>query len=225
MDTTNNRFTQLDIGKLLRAESPAKTTKPAVSLSSSLDNSSFAKKNVSSKKRARSPSDEGGPRVTTRTVQSKAARSATSGPMLVLESPWGKYEKVYGIDLGGPIEVAVRKLPPVELVHIRVFSSDASAKTLQPFRQLQHPNLVTILEAFTTNDGLYIVLEHMPISLEWIVRSPAYPNERQLAAILGQVSSFISVVLFVDHGRFWLEWCISQTQDSTSPLCLARISW
>lgn len=128
-------------------------------------------------------------------MRSKVARSATSGPVLLrvaLEPPWGKYEKIYSIELGGPQEVAVRKLPPIKLVHIRAFSSKASAKTLQMFRQLQHPNLVSALEAFTTDSGLHIVFEHMPISLEWIVRSPAFPDERQLAALLGQVSSIVS---------------------------------
>ena len=45
------------------------------------------------------------------------------------------------------------------------------------------------LDTFRGNNGLYIAFEYMPISLEWIVRSPSYPDERQLAAILGQVSS------------------------------------
>lgn len=56
------------------------------------------------------------------------------------------------------------------------------------YRQLQHRNIVTALKAFTTDNGLYIVLKHMPLSLEQIVRSPDYPDKRQLAAILGQVS-------------------------------------
>ena len=86
------------------------------------------------------------------------------------------------------MEVAIRKAPPVKLVNIRAFSTEASVKTLHVFLQLQHPNIVTALEAFTTDNGLYIALEHMPVSLEQIVRSPAYPDERQLAAILRQVS-------------------------------------
>ena len=104
------------------------------------------------------------------------------------ESPWGKYEGVYDVELGGTVEVAARKASPVELVHVRAFSTEAPAKKLHLFRQLRHQNIVTAVEAFTTDNGLYIFLEHMPVSLERIVRSPAYPDERQLAAILGQVS-------------------------------------
>lgn len=203
MGPPDNRFTQLDIEALVGAKPPAKAAEPAVPLDF-LGDTSIINRDVSSKKRARSPSDDGGSNITNSTVQSTAARPATSGPVLVrvaLQSPWQKYEKAYGIEIGGPVEVAVRKLPPVKLVDVRAFSSDASAKTLHMFRQLQHPNLVTALEAFTTDSGLYVVLEHMPISLEQIVRSPAYPDERQLAAILGQVSSIVSVVVTVDHRR------------------------
>jgi hypothetical protein len=86
------------------------------------------------------------------------------------------------------VEVAIRKASPVELVHVRAFATQAAPKTLHVHRQLQHRNIVTALDAFTADNGLYIVLEHMPLSLKRIVRSPAYPDERQLAAILGQVS-------------------------------------
>jgi hypothetical protein len=86
------------------------------------------------------------------------------------------------------MEVAIRKAPPVKLVHVRAFTTQAAPKRLQVYRQLQHRNILTALEAFTTDHGLYIILEHMPLSLERITRSPAYSDERQLAAILGQVS-------------------------------------
>ena len=32
------------------------------------------------------------------------------------------------------------------------------------YQQLHHRNIVTTLEAFTTDDGLHIILEQMPIS-------------------------------------------------------------
>ena len=81
--------------------------------------------------------------------------------------------------------MAIRKASPVELVHVRAFTTEASAKTLHLFRQLQHQNIVTAIKAFTTDNGLYIVLEYIPVSLKRIIRSLAYPNERELAAILG----------------------------------------
>jgi hypothetical protein len=116
-------------------------------------------------------------------------------------SPWEKYEKAYDLELGGPVEVAVRKAPPVELVHVRAFSKLAAEKTLHMFRQIQHCNIVAALDAFTTDDGLYVVLEYMPVSLDRIVRSPAYPDERQLATILGQVGSLIHARTSTNNDR------------------------
>jgi hypothetical protein len=107
-----------------------------------------------------------------------------------LEAPWKKYEKIYDLELGGSLAVAVRKVSPIELVHVREFPNLAASEALHLFRCLRHRNIVTPLEAFTTDDSLHIVLEDMPVSLQRIIDSPAYPNERQLAAILGQVSFY-----------------------------------
>ena len=173
---------------LVGAKSPNKVTERAV-LHDSLG--STPKSDASSKKGAGSLVGALDATTGTGKVQSKTVGSAMSGPLQLRaawESPWGKYEKIYDVELGGPVEVAVRKIPPVELIHVRAFATHAAAKTLHLFRQLQHRNIVTALEAFTTDNGLYIILEHIPISLERIVRSPAYPDERQLAAIFGQVS-------------------------------------
>jgi len=188
MGPSDNRLTQIDMLALEGAKSPTKVTERAV-LYDSLG--STPKTDASSKKRAGSREGTLDTSTGTEKAQSRTVRSATSGPLQLRtawESPWEKYEKIYDVELGGPVEVAVRKAPPVELVHVRAFATQAAAKTLHVYRQLQHRNIVTALEAFTTDNSLYIVLEHMPLSLERIVRSPAYPDERQLAAILGQVS-------------------------------------
>jgi hypothetical protein len=105
------------------------------------------------------------------------------------ESPWEKYTKEYDLNLGGPVVVSVRKAPPVELVQVRAFPTLMAEKTLHMFRHIQHNKIVTALDAFTTDDFLYVVLEHMPVTLEHIIGCPAYPDERQLGAILGQVAS------------------------------------
>jgi len=173
---------------LAEAKSPKKVTEHAVlfdSLGSTHKTDASSKKTVGSREGA-SEFSTGTEKASSRTI-----RSATSGPLQLRaawESPWEKFEKIYDVELGGPVEVAIRKAPPVELVHVRSFATQAAAKTLHVYRQLQHRNIVTTLEAFTTDNGLYIVLEYMPFPLERIVRSPAYLDDRQLAAILGQVS-------------------------------------
>ena len=177
---------------LARAKSPTKVTERAV-LYDSL--SSTPKGNASSKKIAGSREGALDASIRAEKAQSGTVKPTTSSPLQLrtaFESPWAKYEKIYGVELGGLVEVAIRKGPPIELVHVRAFATHAAAKTLYLFRQLRHRNIVIALEAFTCNHGLYIILEHMPLSLEQIIRSPAYPNERQLAAILGQVSFRIS---------------------------------
>ncbi|KAH7111360.1 kinase-like domain-containing protein, partial [Dendryphion nanum] len=118
------------------------------------------------------------------------------------ESPWTKYEEVFDVELGELVKVAIQNAPTTKLVSVRVFPAPAAEKTLHMYRRVQHQNIVAALDAFTTDDGLYVVLEHMPLTLEWIVRSPAYPNERQLAAILGQILDGVAYLAAegLEHG-------------------------
>jgi hypothetical protein len=52
-----------------------------------------------------------------------------------------------------------------------------------------YKNFNTFLsEYFIFENCYYIVLEYTTILLAYIVKSPVYPTEYQLAAILGQVS-------------------------------------
>lgn len=103
------------------------------------------------------------------------------------ESPWDFYEKVFDLDLNGPVTVAQRKAPLSGLVAMRTFSLTAAEKALFTHKRIRHDCIVEALDAFTTETSFYVILEHMPISLEQIVDSVKYPTERQLAAILGQV--------------------------------------
>jgi hypothetical protein len=54
-------------------------------------------------------------------------------------------------------------------------------------QRTHHPNFVSALDAFRFEQSLYVVFEHMPISLQHIAGNP-YMNELRLASILGQVS-------------------------------------
>ena len=189
MGPSDRPLTQINMLALAGAKAPTKVTERAVLLDP-LNSRPTPKGDASSKTATRSLVNASDAAIGIGKAQSKTVRSAMGGPLQLRaawESPWEKYEKVYDVELGGTVEVAVRKASPVELVHVRTFSTAASAKALHLYGQLQHRNLVLALEAFTTDNGLYIVLEHMPVSLERIVRSPAYPDERQLAALLGQV--------------------------------------
>jgi hypothetical protein len=105
------------------------------------------------------------------------------------ESPWNSYGKVFDLelDLNGPITVAQRRAPSSGLVAVRTFPLAAAEKALYMHKRARHDCIVEALEAFTTETSFYIVLEHMPISLEQIVDSVKYPTELQLATILGQV--------------------------------------
>jgi hypothetical protein len=165
MGPSDNRRTQIDMLALAGARSPTKVTERAV-LYESLG--STPKTDASSKKRAGSREGASDASTGTEKALTRIVKSVPSGPLQLRaawESPWEKYEKIYDVELGGPIEVAIRKAPPVELVHVRAFSTEAAPKTLHLFRQLQHRNIVTALEAFTTDNGLYVVLEYMPLSL------------------------------------------------------------
>lgn len=86
--------------------------------------------------------------------------------------------------------MAIQKATPVKLVYIKALPIQAAPETLHIYRQLQYQNLITALEAFTTDNGFYIVLEYMPLFLKQIIRLLAYLDKRQIAAILGQVSFY-----------------------------------
>jgi hypothetical protein len=103
-------------------------------------------------------------------------------------SPWEHYDECYELQFNTPVTVAVQKSPPSKLVSIRRFSAPTNEKTLFTFQQIRHDSFVAALEAFTTGEHLYIVLEHMPITLDHIVKSPPYPSETQLVALLAPVS-------------------------------------
>jgi len=105
------------------------------------------------------------------------------------ESPWKSYEKSYDRQLGGSVTIATRRVPSSDLVMVRQFPESSAEKTLYMFQRIQQENFIAALEALMTEKVFYIILEYMPISLNEIVRCPAYPNELQLAAIIGQVSS------------------------------------
>ena len=175
MSSFNNRpRTQIDILKLAKASPPARA----------MADGTNKKRKVTSADAStvRDQIKKGITRSVNFTATGKTPLKATS------QSPWDTYTKEYELDLGGAIDVSTRKAPS-KLVHIRTFPTKAAEKPLHMFGQLRNNNIVNVLEAFITDNSLYIVLEYMHISLQQVVKCPAYLNERQLGAIIGQVST------------------------------------
>ena len=76
-----------------------------------------------------------------------------------------------------------------KLVNVKCFSGLDAAKKVNMLHRIRYNNFNAFLdECFIFEDCRYVVLEHATISLDYIVKSPTYPTQRQLAAILRQVS-------------------------------------
>ncbi|PVH68125.1 hypothetical protein DL98DRAFT_554926 [Cadophora sp. DSE1049] len=115
-------------------------------------------------------------------------------------SPWDGYRKVLDLEhRDNSITVAEQKAPHSGLVAIKVFPSAAAEKALERHQRVKHENIVNVLDAFMTDTSLYIVFEHLPISLLQIVEGAKYPNEWQLAAILKQI---ICGLVYLEREKF-----------------------
>ena len=82
-------------------------------------------------------------------------------------SPWRSYERIYQLRLGvgDRVNVAERKSPPFDIVTVRSFSGPRIENKLYMLQRIRHPNFVSAFDAFKFEQSLYIVFEHMPISL------------------------------------------------------------
>lgn len=103
--------------------------------------------------------------------------------------PWKKYCKCYrALDLVGQPHIAVEQSSKATRVLVQETPVLESTRLLRTFHQLQHPNVASIIEAFTTELSLYLILEEM-ISLNQIMACSSPMYNAQLIAILGQVRS------------------------------------
>ena len=207
MYSQSRRFTAVDFSKAQGEAPPHDTPDEQLQRSSSpgrnlpLGNSPIR----SSKKRYRASDDEEDPIATAEIVKAQAyKRNLPPDFQVRMGSPWDSYTKVLNVEhLDNSITVAERTAPHSGLVAIKVFPSAVAEKALERHQRVTHENIVDVLDAFTTDTSLYIVLEHLPISLLQIVEGAKYPSELQLAAILKQVRFFMSgaVHLLTQHVR------------------------
>ena len=119
----------------------------------------------------------------------RAVRARESGYVMTQHaSPWKIYEKGYELKLDQFVTVAHRKAPLQGKVVIRNFVEPDANRKLDMVRRIRHRRFVDLLEIFEFEKTWYAVFEHIVMSLVQLVNSPAYPNEKQLAAVVGQVS-------------------------------------
>jgi hypothetical protein len=122
-------------------------------------------------------------------VLPSVAKAAAGSPDVLNESPWVRYKKVYNDDLSGPASIVVECSHPSELRIIRTHKAEGQETVLRGFRGSTHKNVVSVQRCFKHQDTIYVLHEHLPLSLESLVACPAFPNEIQLASILGQVTA------------------------------------
>jgi hypothetical protein len=66
---------------------------------------------------------------------------------------------------------------------VKSFSGPDALKKVNMLQRVRHKNFNAFLdECFVFDDCYYVILEHAIISLAHIIKSPAYPTDRQLAA-------------------------------------------
>lgn len=100
---------------------------------------------------------------------------------IIDESPWEHFQSVYELKFDAFVTVAIRKVPAFDTETVK------KVKKLDMLQRIRHENFVAFLEAYQFQNCSYAILQHEDISLARIVASPPYPNELELAAILGQV--------------------------------------
>ena len=84
--------------------------------------------------------------------------------------------------------IAARKAPGHGKVAIKTFTRQEANPKLDMIRRISHRRFVDLLEVFEFDNATYAVFEHIFTSLKQVAGPAAYPTERQLTAILGQVA-------------------------------------
>ncbi|KAI1839356.1 hypothetical protein JX266_014433, partial [Neoarthrinium moseri] len=102
------------------------------------------------------------------------------------ESPQIYYKLSFGHYLGELFTFAVKKTQPYTCVAIRQYSTSLGHAALKSAGELHHRNILNAIEAFKTEDSIYILFEDTVTTLENVIQSTLYPDDLQLNAIIGQ---------------------------------------
>ncbi|KAK8092705.1 uncharacterized protein PG998_014746 [Apiospora kogelbergensis] len=136
-----------------------------------------------------------------RAVKIATPKKQDESLILKYESPLHHYKMSFKMELGVLITYGVRKQPPFTSAHIQEFPASRIVEVLHWYRNLRHKSLAEAQEAFSAGEILYIVLEETAVTLEGIIRCPAYPDVDQLSVILSMVLGGLS---FLERQHFFI---------------------
>ena len=112
------------------------------------------------------------------------------------QSPWRSYDEGYDLRVSGLVTVAKKKRPDSkvpkgrpasEVVAVRKLSGSSRDASLSMLLRVQGEYFVRCTDAYEFGAELYLVLEHMPISLIQVVAAPVHLKDTHVASIVGQV--------------------------------------
>lgn len=116
------------------------------------------------------------------------AKSGWLAPVVRNGSPWDSYKAIFTCELAGTVSICENRGQSSKLVAIRSSARPDGEEMLRKYVTLRHINIMSAIECFKGDEWFYFLVEDLPVTLEHLVASDAYPTEAQLASILKQVS-------------------------------------
>jgi hypothetical protein len=145
----------------------------------------------------------------------KEGRSVTSRP-ITPGSPWERYIERYELNLDHHIYIVSDK-SSLDTFMMKCLEGPDAAEKVAMLERVQHRSFLPMLECFNFANSYYSVFPHMAMPLSQVIHSPPYPDELELAAVLGQVRPHaVLVERLIDRSRFSRVFNISSLASSST---------
>jgi hypothetical protein len=122
-------------------------------------------------------------------------------------SPWDFYEPF--LDIGALGLVACNKRSTVRALKVFSTASWVRSATFIPLLQILHQNFVDVYEVYYFEREVFVITEHVGLSLEHLLQKSVCLSEPDIAYIIGEVSRTLSLFSpchsdVLDFGRHML---------------------
>ena len=108
------------------------------------------------------------------------------------ESPWDTYRRIGVCEISGEVIVAADRSRSSRLRTFREYGKADADKLIHHLRNFDHLNILTAEECYLDQSSMYVLVEHLPLTLNDLVCCRAiYPNEAELASIMSQVGFYL----------------------------------